>query len=134
MSKKAKKQPASGAPLFISISRLFETVSTVVTNINKEIKLSIGSDILRNFCKLIRIYKNAYETDEDKDKIVFIKEFIDEIEYNELLIKMLFNSRFIGIKQMSNMSILIGDIKTQMYKWKLSVENRLNNDNISENN
>ena len=95
-------------------------------NIDKIVRNNFSDEILNKIITSSLLIRKSYNEKDIKIKFIKLNDTINNIEEIEILFIMLSNSQMIQHKQMSNISIQIANILTQLYSWKESVEKKLN--------
>ena len=123
----AKKKSLNELPLFRSISMFITSTTPYIINMNKDIKVTFGYNILNNLMNCLTKLRHSYSSKNQNVKLDYILQLIDDVEEISDLFKLLFELKYISIKQQANISIQVGDMLMQLNGWKKSVENSINN-------
>ncbi len=83
-------------------------------NLNKEHKYTIGEKIKE---KSFEVLLNIYRANKAKEKIVFINNALDDVEFIRLSIRLLRDLNVINDTKFVNFSEIIEDVSTQFEKW-----------------
>ena len=123
----AKKKSLNELPLFRSISMFITSTTPYIINMNKDIKVTFGYNILNKLMNCLTKLRHSYSSKNQNVKLDYILQLIDDVEEISDLFKLLFELKYISIKQQANISIQVGDMLMQLNGWKKSVENSINN-------
>jgi len=130
-----KKKGVGELPLFRSLCVFNMFLTPLVINMDKDIKVTFGYNIIKSLIYSIKLLRKSYTEKDLYKKLEYIEELYGEINDIELFTKMLFEMKRISLKQQSNISIHFGDILMQLNGWKASVESNINNkSNTNKNN
>ena len=113
-------------PIFRDLMLLNTYIISIMKNIDKIVRNNFSDEILNKIITSSLLIRKSYNEKDIKIKFIKLNETINNIEEIEILFIMLSNSQMIQHKQMSNISIQIANILTQLYSWKESVEKKLN--------
>lgn len=121
---KEKKVKASGTLLFRALSNLFDELSKVIKNVQKDMKMTVGHRLMEYMMNSIKVYKKAFVTKDFIEKCEYIDETLNELENIELLLKLLLSSNDIGVAEAARLSSHLGDAMYQLRNWKTSIEKK----------
>ena len=114
----AKKKSLNELPLFRSISMFITSTTPYIINMNKDIKVTFGYNILNNLMNCLTKLRHSYSSKNQNVKLDYILQLIDDVEEISDLFKLLFELKYISIKQQANISIQVGDMLMQLNGWK----------------
>lgn len=123
------KKTVGELPLFRSISIFMTHVIPIILNVNKDIKVTLGYTIIKDLVSSLKMLRKAYQEKCVDKKYACVNELYGIISDIEILFKLMFELKFISLKQQANVSIEIGDIMMQLNGWKKSIENVIENNN-----
>ena len=126
------KKTVGELPLYRSISIFMVFIVQLVLNMNKDIKITFGYNIINKFILSLELLRKSYQEKDNKKKYNNILELLGIFNDMELLFKVLFELKYISLKQQSSISINLADILMQINGWKKSVENIFENNNMAE--
>ncbi len=126
------KKTVGELPLYRSISIFMVFIVQLVLNMNKDIKITFGYNIINKFILSLELLRKSYQEKDNKKKYNNILELLGIFNDMELLFKVLFELKYISLKQQSSISINLADILMQINGWKKSVENIFENNNMVE--
>lgn len=121
-----KRKTITELPIFRDLMLLNTYIISIMKNIDKIVRNNFSDEILNKIITSSLLIRKSYNEKDIKIKFIKLNETINNIEEIEILFIMLSNSQMIQHKQMSNISIQIANILTQLYSWKESVEKKLN--------
>lgn len=121
-----KRKTITELPIFRDLMLLNTYIISIMKNIDKIVRNNFSDEILNKIITSSLLIRKTYNEKDIKIKFIKLNETINNIEEIEILFIMLSNSQMIQHKQMSNISIQIANILTQLYSWKESVEKKLN--------
>ena len=121
-----KRKTITELPIFRYLMLLNTYIISIMKNIDKIVRNNFSDEILNKIITSSLLIRKLYNEKDIKIKFIKLNETINNIEEIEILFIMLSNSQMIQHKQMSNISIQIANILTQLYSWKESVEKKLN--------
>ena len=128
-SKISKKKGFGELPLYRSLSLFLNELTPIILNINKDIKITMGYELIKDTVKTLKILHKSYLKNDFKDKLVFINETIELVSEIELTLKLIFELGFITENQSANLSIKIADVILQLNSWKTNIEKRFEDKN-----
>ena len=123
-----RQKGISELPLFRSFTLFMKDLYSVLKNIDKDLKMTYGYDLLRDTKKVVTAIRKSYRLIKPADKLAQCNTALDLVDDIELTLKMLFELGVIAPKQSANMSIKIADLKTQLEGWRTSLEKRINDE------
>ena len=121
-----KRKTITELPIFRDLMLLNTYIISIMKNIDKIVRNNFSDEILNKIITSSLLIRKSYNEKDIKIKFIKLNETINNIKEIEILFIMLSNSQMIQHKQMSNISIQIANILTQLYSWKESVEKKLN--------
>lgn len=95
-------------------------------NMDKDYKMTIGKIIVDCITDSIMYMSDSYFEKDKKTKLVFAKSALKKVSQCEILVKTLFDTKALSVKQVSSLSFGFGQIKSQLYKWIESLDKNTN--------
>ena len=119
-----KQKGLSELPLFRSFILFLKDLYSVLKNIDKDLKITYGYELLRDTKKAISAIRKSYRITKPVGKLEQCNIAFDLVDDIELTLKIFFELGVIASKQTAKLSIKIADVKTQLEGWKISLEKR----------
>ena len=129
MEAKTRKKIVSETELFRSLIIFIEYIVPVIINTDKDIKVTFGYSILNKLIWSITTLRKAYNNKDAIEKGKTVDELNDVICDVEIMLKIMFELKYVSEKQQSHISLSIGDILSQVNGWKKAI-NAVNNNNV----
>ena len=112
-----KIKKISNLGIFRSLVILSHDLFPKLINLNRDIKRTFGDEIMKLIYNGIKDLKHAYQTENEEEKVVYLKQLKDDIELVELSLKFINEIGYIDDKNFYNISHNIADILIQINSW-----------------
>jgi len=106
-------------PVFNDTYRLTLKIFELTKNFSREYKFTLGQDMKRDCITLVR---SIYRANKNKQREIYLEQFLDEFEVLKLEIRLCKDLRLINIRQQAQLALAMDKIGKQITGWRNSVK------------
>ncbi len=111
MSKTLQQKKATNElPLFRSTSMFLYDITQAYIRMQRDIKRTYGDFMMKENLDMLNYIRRSYTFYDINEKLDNINKAIDVLDNDELLLKVLFELKYIDNRTMANLSIKISDV------------------------
>jgi four helix bundle protein len=102
-------------PVFNDTYRLTLKIFELTKNFSREYKFTLGQDMKRDCISLVR---SIYRANKNKERRVYLEQFLDEFEVLKLEIRLCKDLHLITVKQQAQLVLSMDKIGKQITGWR----------------
>jgi hypothetical protein len=102
-------------PVFKDVYKLTLQIFEFTRHFSREYKFTLGQDIKRDCIILVR---SIYRANKNKDKTLYLEQFLDDFEVLKLEIRLCTDLRLFTIKAQAQLALLMETIGKQITGWR----------------